>query len=69
MLCQLGYSQFLKCKRSVKKCRVWELKMVYILGFFWVDEKSLGMCGIGKIIKFHRNSYFSLSGNKYEVRF
>lgn len=38
-------------------------------GFFWVDEKSLGMCGIGKIIKFHRNSYFSLSGNKYEVRF
>ena len=38
-------------------------------GFFWVDEKSLGMCGIGEIIKFHRNSYFSLSGNKYEVRF
>ena len=42
--------------------------MVYIL-FFGMDEKSFGMCGIGKIIKFHRNTYFALSGNKYEVRF
>lgn len=41
---------------------------MYIL-FLGVDEKSFGMCGIGKIIKFHRNSCFSLSGNKYEVRF
>ena len=32
--------------------------MVYIL-FFGVDEKSFGMCGIGKIIKFHRNTLHS----------